>query len=459
MNYTKINAHIVDQTIQLTNIPLLASGGVNEIRVNFTFCSLWDGTARVAVFYRDPAKVYHVPIVDSVVTVPQEVTAEKGAFFMGAFGIVGDTTRTTNYVQLDLEQGACTTGENVPEPAQDVYQQILSAYAECGPKAEEALDLAQRAFDRCKPKAGFIYPLAMEVVPEGFLLCDGAEYDREEYPELFAAIGTIWGAGDGNTTFNVPDLRERSLIGASEKYPLGWTGGEAEHILTVEEMPSHKHRLTDTPNGQTDWGVAYGNYRGSESGYGVDSCGTFITKPAGENQPHNNMQPSGAGNFIIATGKDTAVSVYDIVMGAQAIPLEVQYGGTGATGVAQARENLGIYEPVLLWENASPESGLGHTVVTLGDLSEYTEFMVETDIYGFARARIGAVLRVQFINVWDAGAQMGYRFIKVEPVSSSNNYTLTISTCDLINVVSDAVVTDSSKLIVKAVYGIKGVHE
>ena len=53
------------------------------------------------------------------------------------------------------------------------------------------------------------------------------------------------------------------------------------------------------------------------------------------------MQPYTVVNYIIATGKDTAVSVQDIVLGAQAIPLEIQYGGTGATNAEQARENLG----------------------------------------------------------------------------------------------------------------------
>ena len=93
------------------------------------------------------------------------------------------------------------------------------------------------------PKAGFIYPLASSVVPEGFLLCDGAAYSRTEYPELFAAIGTIYGEGDGSTTFNVPNLSTRVPVGAGDGYGLGDVGGEAEHTLTVTEMPSHSHNI------------------------------------------------------------------------------------------------------------------------------------------------------------------------------------------------------------------------
>ena len=208
-----------------------------------------------------------------------------------------------------------------------------------------------------RPKAGFIYPLASSVenIPEGFLLCDGKEYlrkdigDEKGYPELFAAIGTMYNPKDENGNpiddgihFNVPNLQTRVPVGAGDGYALGQTGGEEKHTLSVEEMPSHKHRLTDTPNEQTNWGVIHGGYRGSETGYGIDSIGTFITKPVGGDQPHNNMQPYTVVNYIIATGEDTAVSVFNIIKGVQAIPLEVQNGGTGATSAQQARENLGI---------------------------------------------------------------------------------------------------------------------
>lgn len=194
------------------------------------------------------------------------------------------------------------------------------------------------AEDFIKPKAGFIYPLAGSVIPEGFLLCDGAEYKRTDFPELFAAIGTIYGNGDGSTTFNVPNLQTRVPVGAGGEFALGATGGEAEHTLTVDEMPSHTHRAY-ARNWEAVMGAGTGlagNYNNeiNEEGWGI--------QPTGGSQPHNNMQPYTVVNYIIATGKDTGVSVSDIIMGAQAIPLGIEYGGTGATNAETVRENLGI---------------------------------------------------------------------------------------------------------------------
>lgn len=60
---------------------------------------------------------------------------------------------------------------------------------------------------------GFIGTFATEKVPSGWLLCDGQEYSRKNYANLFAVLGETWGQGDGYTTFNVPDLRGMFLRG------------------------------------------------------------------------------------------------------------------------------------------------------------------------------------------------------------------------------------------------------
>jgi microcystin-dependent protein len=61
---------------------------------------------------------------------------------------------------------------------------------------------------------GTVISFAGSTAPEGWMLCDGAAISRTQYAALFAAIGTLWGVGDGSTTFNLPDLEGRFLRGA-----------------------------------------------------------------------------------------------------------------------------------------------------------------------------------------------------------------------------------------------------
>ena len=65
--------------------------------------------------------------------------------------------------------------------------------------------------------AGMIVPFAgpQENIPDGWMLCDGSEVSRSDYVSLYRAIGVAWGAGNGSTTFNLPDLRGMFLRGVS----------------------------------------------------------------------------------------------------------------------------------------------------------------------------------------------------------------------------------------------------
>lgn len=65
-------------------------------------------------------------------------------------------------------------------------------------------------------KAGFIIPGGQSTAPQGWLLCGGQAVSRTTYAELFTAIGTTFGSGDGSTTFNVPDLRGRTVAGRDD---------------------------------------------------------------------------------------------------------------------------------------------------------------------------------------------------------------------------------------------------
>ena len=91
---------------------------------------------------------------------------------------------------------------------------------------------------------GTVLMSARSAAPTGWLLCDGTAISRADYAALYAAIGDAFGAGDGATTFNLPDIRQRFPRGANDGADVGDTGGESTHTLTIDEMPSHTHDTT-----------------------------------------------------------------------------------------------------------------------------------------------------------------------------------------------------------------------
>ena len=141
---------------------------------------------------------------------------------------------------------------------------------------------------------GSIFIYASNTIPSKWLLCNGQEINREEYSNLFNIIGTIYGEGDGETTFNLPNLKGRVPIGKYDNdYDfdvLGKTGGEKEHTLTINEMPNHNHKIGVDNN--TFGAGSYPNNRALE-GTGLTTSST------GGGQAHNNLQPYIVLNYII----------------------------------------------------------------------------------------------------------------------------------------------------------------
>lgn len=82
--------------------------------------------------------------------------------------------------------------------------------------------------------------------PQGWLLCDGSLVDRGAFPDLFTVIGTAYGAGDGMTTFRLPDLNGKFPLGASASHARGETGGSESLTLSAANMPAHSHGMSHT---------------------------------------------------------------------------------------------------------------------------------------------------------------------------------------------------------------------
>ena len=150
---------------------------------------------------------------------------------------------------------------------------------------------------------GSVFANAGTGVPAGYLVCNGGSYSRSTYASLFNVIGTQHGAVDA-TTFNVPNLKGRVPVGhdvgQAEFDVVGEVGGSKTHTLTVPEMPSHSH-LAPTGNGVT--GAPYEVPQGTTASQQVafDYIGAAPTDNTGGNQPHNNLQPYMALNYLIKT--------------------------------------------------------------------------------------------------------------------------------------------------------------
>lgn len=198
---------------------------------------------------------------------------------------------------------------------------------------------------------GLIEPFAGTTVPAGYLLCDGTAVSRATYAALYAVIGDTFGAGDGSTTFNLPDLGGRVPLGVSQGHALGTTGGSETVTLTESELPAHTHEVPQHGHEDTIGATtpafshsitqpvfkynrpttAAGNTNGGHTkfynstttatatrstnvavtahpagnctmGGSITNKVAFNTESVGGGLPHNNMQPYLSIMFVICTG-------------------------------------------------------------------------------------------------------------------------------------------------------------
>ena len=156
-----------------------------------------------------------------------------------------------------------------------------------------------------QPYVGEIRIFAGNVAPAGWMFCEGQLLPISENETLFQLIGTTYG-GDGQETFQLPDLRGRIPIHQGGAHALSEAAGVEEVTLTVQQIPVHTHALLastaagsqNTPQNTVLAGSpTIDMYRETSPSLAL-SANTVI--PIGGSQPHTNFQPYLCLDFIIS---------------------------------------------------------------------------------------------------------------------------------------------------------------
>jgi microcystin-dependent protein len=162
-----------------------------------------------------------------------------------------------------------------------------------------------------QPYVGEIRMFAGNFPPNGWLFCDGQTLPISENEVLFQLIGTTYG-GDGESTFNVPNLQSRLPMHMGTgpdgtTYQIGEMAGTEQETLTVQQIPNHTHALVASTNlgannnpGGSVLAQNAGGIRLYREVAPTDPMDPGVVGPAGGSQPHENTQPFLCVNFIIS---------------------------------------------------------------------------------------------------------------------------------------------------------------
>lgn len=252
--------------------------------------NLWvEGVSTTPTTSTDGGKATPFNVMQPYIVQKYIIKAKPGNSTSLASVTVGETTT--------LEPGADATVTNVGT-AKDLILDFGIPQGEMGSPGETE-------------PIGTIKMYGGKTAPDGYMFANGQAISRTTYSDLFAIYGTTFGAGDGSTTFNLPNLNGRTPVGLnasdSDFNTIGKTGGEKTHTLTQNELAAHRHGFQGGAAlfTQQDQGV-----KGLGSGNlwieGVGAIPTTSTD-GGANQPHNNMQPYMVLNYIIKVIQYTPV--------------------------------------------------------------------------------------------------------------------------------------------------------
>lgn len=163
-------------------------------------------------------------------------------------------------------------------------------------------------------------PFGGQNLSSNWLFANGQNVLRAQWPDLFARYGTVYGVGDGSTSFGLPDLRGRVIAGLDgmgglpggnrlaavlNSTVLGATGGNQVHALTQAQLAGHGHNVNFTRFDPRAPSVSNNPASGEWTVASLDTPpNTTDTSVTGDGQPHLNVQPTMVGNIVIFAGQE-----------------------------------------------------------------------------------------------------------------------------------------------------------
>jgi len=215
---------------------------------------------------------------------------------------------------------------------------LLSPYLGGTPTAPTAsagtstTQIATTAFVQAAGLTGEIKMWGVASAPSGYLICDGSAVSRTTYAALFAVYGTTFGAGNGTTTFNIPNFSGKMPIGVNGTYTLASTGGSATTTLVEANVPTHTHTFSATTGSNNSSLTHNHNILGS-SGYHYVADG-------GQNNGGNASNPFSLGSADYGTYVGNNNSSLDHTHNLSGTTGTGSGSGTAATTISPY---LGIY--------------------------------------------------------------------------------------------------------------------
>ena len=251
---------------------------------------------------------------------------------------------------------------------------------------------------------GSIVPYGSRFAPTNWLICDGSAVSRTTYSELFAVIGTSFGSGDGSTTFNLPNLKGKVPVGYNSSDTdfdtMGETGGEKKHTLTVDEMPSHNHKVYRS-GGQT---AGYGSLFQNTSS--TTELTANVVDNTGGGQAHNNLQPYQVVCYIIKAKQSAGVvaNVSNVYSGSQSNTYSCNYINDAIMDTYSTTPQIigswingdAIYRKVIDFGNLPNNEG---KIVSSG----ITGSVIVTRLYGTSLGTGGNCFPLPYVNMYYPG--------------------------------------------------------